>query len=707
MAGNGSNPTVEEQIAMLNAQMAASAERLQALEAENTAIRATNEELRMLVDGVVSDSATSEHPVPTSNDDNDVDRHIRRVPGNPIAPEANPVDRQNRPTPQTARVEIDLNDIPARNNAVNEHEQPIDQQPDNVPKAVMSLQSTPGVVKPGPDLHLSANLEFSRRFAEMEALIQRIPGVPAPIKKSTANSFADSPFVDAIALMEMPKKFNFPNMKQYEGTTDPDDHIAQYKQRMFTAAIPRDLREACMCKAFGSSLSGPALQWYTNLPNNSIDSFAQLTDTFVEQFASSRKLEKLSDDLYTITQRTGENLRAYVGRFNREKVQIPHCNQATAIYAFRKGLSNYYGGRRNERIDRKSNDRRSEPYPTSDIRNIQSRHESSGERSTYGRGIPRSSRPKVEAPEYLLSIEPVDLVAVMREMGKTIKWPRKMNALPEHRDPKLRCEFHGDHGHRTEDCIALKFEVAELLKQRHLREFLTDKGKQTYARRDDQRQTGAVDSPPDPPRQDRVINCISGGSEVSCVSYSAAKRHTRQVSNAEIQPNREHPSKVDETVTFRSTDKSDLFSPHHDALVISLHIANCLTKRILIDNGSSCNILFNSALREMQVDESKLSRRTTMLTGFSGEQKSTLSEIVLPVYAEGVNLYINFLVLDCQSPYNAILGRPWIHELKAIPSTYHQLIKFPIKWGVKEIKGEQRAARECYQNALKKKKQKL
>ncbi|KAK0589157.1 hypothetical protein LWI29_010441 [Acer saccharum] len=63
-------------------------------------------------------------------------------------------------------------------------------------------------------------------FAEMEALIQRIPGVPAPIKKSTANSFADSPFVDAIAFTKMPRKFNFPNMKQYEGTTDPDDHIA-------------------------------------------------------------------------------------------------------------------------------------------------------------------------------------------------------------------------------------------------------------------------------------------------------------------------------------------------------------------------------------------------------------------------------------------------------------------------------------------------
>ncbi|KAK1580831.1 hypothetical protein Q3G72_000454 [Acer saccharum] len=63
-----------------------------------------------------------------------------------------------------------------------------------------------------------------------------------------------------------------------------------------------------MCKAFGSSLSGPTLQWYTNLPNNSIDSFTQLTDTFVKQFASSRKLEKQSDDLYTIIQRPGEDL---------------------------------------------------------------------------------------------------------------------------------------------------------------------------------------------------------------------------------------------------------------------------------------------------------------------------------------------------------------------------------------------------------------
>ena len=34
--------------------------------------------------------------------------------------------------------------------------------------------------------------------------------------------------MDAIALMEMPKKFVFPLMKMYDGTTDPNDHIASY-----------------------------------------------------------------------------------------------------------------------------------------------------------------------------------------------------------------------------------------------------------------------------------------------------------------------------------------------------------------------------------------------------------------------------------------------------------------------------------------------
>ena len=148
----------------------------------------------------------------------------------------------------------------------------------------------------------------------------------------------------------MPKKFSFPSIKAYDSTTDPDDHVAQYRQRMLAVALPKESHEATMCKGFGSTLAGPALQWYINLPSRSITSFAInltsrsiasfaiLSDKFVEQFASSRDLEKTSDSLYEILQHRAEPLRGYIARFNQEKVAIPECSIPTAISAFKRGL---------------------------------------------------------------------------------------------------------------------------------------------------------------------------------------------------------------------------------------------------------------------------------------------------------------------------------------------------------------------------------
>ncbi|KAF3594863.1 hypothetical protein DY000_02021610 [Brassica cretica] len=111
----------------------------------------------------------------------------------------------------------------------------------------------------------------------------------------------------------MPRKFSFPSIKAYDGTTDPDDHVAQYIQRMLVVALPKGSREATMCKGFGSTLTGPALQ-------------------------CSKDLEKTSDSLYEILQHRAEPLRGYIARFNQEKVAIPECSIPTAIYAFKRGL---------------------------------------------------------------------------------------------------------------------------------------------------------------------------------------------------------------------------------------------------------------------------------------------------------------------------------------------------------------------------------
>ena len=57
---------------------------------------------------------------------------------------------------------------------------------------------------------------------------------------------------------------------------------------------------------------------------------------------------------------------------------------------------------------------------------------------------------------------------------------------------------------------------------------------------------------------------------------------------------------------------------------------------------------------------------------------------------------MNFLVVDCSSSYNAIIGRPTLNSWKAVTSTYHLSIKFPTEYRVGEVQGDQLADRECY-----------
>ena len=74
--------------------------------------------------------------------------------------------------------------------------------------------------------------------------------------------------------------------------------------------------------------------------------------------------------------------------------------------------------------------------------------------------------------------------------------------------------------------------------------------------------------------------------------------------------------------------------------------------------------------------------------------------ITLPVvvgsYLQQITKEVNFLVVDCSSSYNAIIGRPTLNNWKAVTSTYHLSVKFPREYGIGQAQEDQLAVRECY-----------
>ena len=74
--------------------------------------------------------------------------------------------------------------------------------------------------------------------------------------------------------------------------------------------------------------------------------------------------------------------------------------------------------------------------------------------------------------------------------------------------------------------------------------------------------------------------------------------------------------------------------------------------------------------------------------------------MVIGAYPQQVTKDVNFLVIDCSSSYNAIIGRPTLNNWKVVTSTYHLLVKFPTEYGVGQVQEDQLAAKECYQAML-------
>nr|XP_009765232.1 PREDICTED: uncharacterized protein LOC104216795 [Nicotiana sylvestris] len=105
----------------------------------------------------------------------------------------------------------------------------------------------------------------------------------------------------------------------------------------------------------------------------------------------------------------------------------------------------------------------------------------------------------------------------------------------------------------------------------------------------------------------------------------------------------------------------------------------------MVDDGSGACINHPQVLVQMRLED-KITPRCITLTGFNNAVERTSGEIILPVLARGVTLETTFHIMDQDTAYNAIIGRPWIHAMRATLSSLYQAINFPTSWGIFSIR---------------------
>ena len=105
-----------------------------------------------------------------------------------------------------------------------------------------------------------------------------------------------SPFTEWIMDEPKPKDFVVPSFKQFDGKSDPVDHIFNFKQKM--ALETRN--EAILYKVFSTTLFRPALAWFRRLPEKSMNSFEDLCTQFIKQYNSNRQQQKTMTDLHRL-----------------------------------------------------------------------------------------------------------------------------------------------------------------------------------------------------------------------------------------------------------------------------------------------------------------------------------------------------------------------------------------------------------------------
>jgi hypothetical protein len=198
-----------------------------------------------------------------------------------------------------------------------------------------------------------------------------------------------------------------------------------------------------------------------------------------------------------------------------------------------------------------------------------------------------------------------------------------------------------------------------------------------------------------------VHNCfmIYGG-QVANASARHRKQERREVCSVKVAMP-VYLDWSDKPITFDQSDHPDYVpSPGRYPLVVNPIIDNVSLSKVLMDGGSSLNIIYAETLELLGVDRSEIRAGAAPFHGIAPRKRIlSLGQIDLPVcFGTPTNFRketLTFKVVGFRGTYHAVLGRPCYAKFMAIPNYTYLKLKMPGPKGVITVGPTYRHAYEC------------
>ncbi|XP_026384481.1 uncharacterized protein LOC113280054 [Papaver somniferum] len=292
----------------------------------------------------------------------------------------------------------------------------------------------------------------------------------------------------------------------------------------------------------------------------------------------------------------------------------------------------------------------------------------------------------------------------------SITYPWNRGQQPERTKNRADfCEFHQFQSHTTDSCRDLKKVLQDMINKGKLLEYIAQPTVPPA--------TGAPIHHVEMPREAQYLGCntilhsaITTPIREGNITGRIRKRNSKgeEVFSVAKEPPMEEWMKI--PIIFSASETPEGGHNHNDPVVVMMAIAlpeiegeearnralPWAMPKILIDGGSSVEILFYETFKQMSLQDECLIPSTYNIFGFNGSLTRPRGEITLEIRVGRILTLTTFCVVDVLSPYTSIVGRSWVHGIKEVASTYHQRLRFPTHDGVAEIVGDSGEAKYCY-----------